>query len=230
MLRKVKNSQKAPSWFEVGLGAALSVALGVVLGIAYLAAKPVTIVSSIPKDAPAGAIYYIEGSKSLNSMEVTEKRRAFVNGETIDVDEGELNGFLRSIWKAPAAAPAAKPGAKGAPPPPPDQNILEVSALNARIRDQKVQFGDTATINFLGVSIPLIVQASGVFVRGGSGFEFDPDTLLVGGCPMQRMLFVRGIIMRKLLFTETVPGDVAAAWSKLADVSVNGTKLHLRAQ
>jgi hypothetical protein len=230
MLKKVKKSQKGPSWFEVGLAAALSVALGVVLGIAYLADKPVTKVTSIPKDPPSGAIFYIEGAKSLNMADVSEKRHSFVNGETIDVDEGELNGFLQSIWKGPASAPAPKPGDKGAPPPPPDQKLLEVGALNARIRDQKVQFGDTATINVLGMSVPVIVQATGVFVRGGSGFEFDPDTLLVGGCPMQRMLFLRGMIMRKLLFTETPPDDVAAAWSKLADVSVNGTKLHLRAQ
>jgi hypothetical protein len=230
MLKKVKNAQKAPSWFEVGLAAALSVALGAVLGVVYLADKTVTKVSSIPKDAPAGALYYIEGAKSLNTLDVTEKRRSFVNGETIDVDEGELNGFFQSIWKGPAAAPAPKPGDKGAPPPPPDQKLIEIGVLNARIRDQKVQFGDTATINVLGMSIPLFVQATGVFVRGSSGFEFDPDTLLVGGCPMQRMLFLRGMVMRRLLFTETPPDDVAAAWSKLADVSVNGTKLHLRAQ
>jgi len=51
----------------------------------------------------------------------------------------------------------------------------------------------------------------------------------VGGCPMQRMLFFRGLILRKLLFGQPAPDDLAAAWSKLVDVSIDGSKLKLKA-
>jgi hypothetical protein len=227
MLKKVKKSQKGPSWFEVGLGAFLSVILGVALGAAYMIDKPVTKVASIPKDAPAGALYYIEGAKDLNLTGVTDKRRSLVNGESLVVGEGELNAFLSSLRKP--STPAAKPGDKAAPPPPADEKMIDTTALNARIRDGKIQFGDTATVTLFGVSIPMIVQATGGFAKGSSGFEFDPDTIYVGGCPVQRLLIVRSWILKKLLFAQPVPDDVAAAWSKLIDVSIDGTKLRLKA-
>jgi hypothetical protein len=224
MLKKVKNSQRGPSWTEVILGAVLSVALGVVLGAAYMINKPVAKVTSIPKDAPAGAVYLIEGAKSLNRDEIADKRKAFVNGESMVVDESDINGFLSSIAKAPP--PAAKPNDKG---PSPDQKLIETSAINARIHDDKIQFSDTATITFLGVSAPVIVQTTGSFVKSSSGFEYEPESIYVGGCPMQRMLIIRGWILRRLLFNVAPPDDVATAWSKLADVSIGASKLRLKA-
>jgi hypothetical protein len=229
MLKKVKKSQSGPSWFEVILGAVLSAALGVVLGAAYMINKPVVKVASTPKDAAAGAVYLIEGTKSLNSSGVNEKRRAFVGGQSIEVDEGEVNSFLSGLAKPSSPPPAAaKPGDKS-PPPAPEQKIVDLSSLNALIRNGRIQFSDTATVTLLGVSVPIIVQASGTFAKSGSQFEFDPDTIYVGGCPMQRMLFVRGWILKKLLFAQPLPSDVAAAWSKLADVSIDGSKLRLKA-
>jgi hypothetical protein len=34
--------------------------------------------------------------------------------------------------------------------------------------------------------------------------------------------------MKKLLFTQPIPEDIAAAWSKLSDVSIEGSKLRLK--
>jgi hypothetical protein len=229
MLRKQKKAQKGPSWFEVILGALLAVVLGVVLGVAYLATKTVNKVTSIPKDAPAGAIYYIEGAKDMNRLGVTEKRKSFVDGETVVVEEGELNALLASAPRSSSPAPAAaKPGDK-APAPAADAKMISTTTLNARIRDGKIQFGDTATISLFGVGTDFIVQATGTFEKSGSGFEFEPDSIYVGGCPVQRLLFIRSWILKKLLFTDPVPPDIAAAWSKLLDVSIDGSKLRLRA-
>jgi hypothetical protein len=228
LLKKVKKNQKGPSWFEVGLGAVLSVVLGVILGAAYMINKPVVRVTSIPKDTVPGTIYLIEGAKDLNMNGITEVRRQFVGGATVVLDEGEINGFFAGLAKPSAGAPAAKPGDKGAPAAN-EPKMLETSPLNARIREGRIQFSDTATVTLLGVTVPIIVQSTGVFRKGGSEFEFDPDIIFVGGCPMQRMIFFRSWILRKLLFTQTAPDDVAGAWSKLADVSIEGTKLRLKA-
>jgi hypothetical protein len=229
MMKKLSKKDKGPSWFEVGLGAVLSVILGAALGAAYMINKPVIKVTAIPKDAPAGAVYLIEGAKDLNRTGIMDKRRAFAGGDSMVVDESEINGFFASIAKPSAPAPAApKPGDKSAPAAA-DQKVLDLSTVNARIREGKIQFSDTATVTVLGVSVPVIVQASGIFRKSGSEFEFDPDTLYVGGCPMQRMLFFRSWILKKLLFAQPAPDDVAAAWSKLVDVSIEGTKLRLKA-
>jgi hypothetical protein len=227
MLKKVKNSKRGPSWIEVILGAVLSVILGVALGAAYMINRPVTKVTSIPKDPPAGAVYLIEGVKNLNREDVAEMRKSFVDGESMVVDEGDLNGFLASIARAPTpAVAAAKPGDKAAPP---EAKLIETSAVNARIHEDKIQFSDTATITFMGVSVPVIVQTTGTFVKTSSGFEFEPESIYVGGCPMQRMIFIRGWLLKKLLYTVSPPDDVATAWSKLADVSIGASKLRLKA-
>ncbi len=230
MLKKNKKEKAGPGWAEVILGAILAVALGAVLGAAYMVNLPVKKVTAIPKDAPAGAIFYIEGSKDMSMSGVTEKRRLLDAGETVEVDEGEMNALFGSLVKESAPAPApSKPGDKGPPPASANAKLLETSALNARIKDQKIQFGDTATITLFGVSDAVIVQATGTFEKGSSGYEFEPESIYVGGCPVQRLLFLRGWIMNKLLFTSRAPDDLAAAWSKLSDVSIDGTKLRLKA-
>jgi hypothetical protein len=229
MLKKNKKEKAGPGWAEVILGAILAVALGVVLGAAYMVNLPVKKVTSIPKDAPSGAVFYIEGSKDMSTAGVTEKRRLLDAGETVEVDEGEMNALFGTLVKASAPAPApSKPGDKTPPPPAADAKILETSALNARIHDQKIQFGDTATLSLFGITDAVIVQATGTFEKGSSGYEFEPETILVGGCPVQRLIFLRGWIMNKLLFTSRAPDDLAAAWSKLSDVSIDGTKLRLK--
>jgi hypothetical protein len=107
--------------------------------------------------------------------------------------------------------------------------MIDAGTLNVRIKGGKIQFGDTVTFNVYGFSGSVIVQATGGFTRHGSSFEFDPETFYVGGCPAQRLLFVRDFLMKKLLFTQPAPDDLAAAWSKLSDVSIEGSTLRLKA-
>jgi len=220
MSAKSKNL-KAPSWFEVGLGAVLSVILGCAVGAALLVIRPVQKVKEIPKDAPASAVYYIEGSRDFNRTgEVTDKRKALAGGESVEVSEGEINVFLGAIAK-PAAA--TKPGEK-----PTDAKALDVGGLNARIHDGKLQLADTVTLNLFGASGSFIVQATGGFERRGGGFEFVPESFYVGACPVQRLPIVKDILLKRLLLAQPVPDDLAAAWPKLSNVSVEGPMLRLK--
>jgi hypothetical protein len=230
MLKKIKKERDGPSWTEVILGAILSVILGVVLGACLMVLKTVNKVAAIPKDAPAGALYFIEGSKDMSKTGATEKRRAFVSGESVDVTEGEVNALLASTEKPSSPPPpAAKPGDKSPPPPAPEAKMIETTPLNVRIHDSKLTVADTVTVNVFGVTEAVIVQATGIFTKGGSVYEFAPETIYVGGCPVQALLPLRGWIMKKLLFTQPIPDDIAAAWSKLVDVTIEGSKLRLKA-
>ena len=225
MMTKVKKAQKGPSWLEVGLGAALSVVLGVVLGVAYLVTKPVQTVKEIPKDAPTGAIYYIEGIRDFNkSVVIEEKRKSLAAGETIAVEEGELNAFIGSLAKP--SAPSPKPGDKGAAPA--DAKMLDTGTLNIRIRAGKIQFAVPVSYNILSVTGSVIVQASGEFVRNGSTYEFVPDTFTAGGCPLVHLPIIKDYVLRKFLFAMPVPEDIASAWGKLAGVSIEGSTLRLK--
>ena len=225
MSARTKKKYTGPSLLEVVLGAALSVILGVALGAAYLVFKPVQSVKSVPKDAPSGAVYYIQGARDFNNArEVAEKRKVLVAGGSVGVDEGELNTFLDSA-NSPDSGGAP---AKGAKAPPPSPKAFEVGALNARIHTGRIQFSDTVKFNVFGVTGSVVVQADGDFKKSGSVFAFDPDVIYVGGCPVQRLLFFRDWILSKLLFAQPVPDDIAAAWSKLSDVTIDGSTLRLK--
>jgi hypothetical protein len=231
MLRKVKSSQKGPSWFEVGLGAFLAVILGVALGIILLASKPVAKVTEIPKDAPPGAVYYLEGARDFNrTPEVEEKRKSFVAGQSIAVDEGELNILLSAGEKAaaPAGAPA-KPGDKAPDPAAAAAaKMVSVGTLNARIRMGHIQFAAPVNYNFFTLSGSVIVQTTGTFIPRGSGFVYDPDSIYVGGCPVSRVPILRELVLSKLLFVQPVPADIAASWGRLAAVTIDGSTLKLK--
>ena len=214
---------KGPTWFEVGLGAALSIILGCALGAVLLVMKPVQKVKELPKDAPSGAVYYIEGSRDFNKTpDVAAKRKAFTDGETVELSEGEINVLLGA--SARPAAPAAKPGDKA----PVDSRAVDTSPLNARLYDGKLQLSDTVTLNIFGATGSFIVQATGAFAKHGSSFEFEPESFYVGGCPVHRLPVVKDILLRKLLFAQPAPDDLAAAWRKLSDVSIVGSTLRLR--
>lgn len=207
--------------FEVGLGAVLAVVLGVLLGAAYLVTRPVLKVKEIPKDAPSSAVYFIEGSRDFDkTVDVSEKRKAFDGGESVDVTEGEINVFLSGLEK-----PAGKPADKGAPA---DPKMLDASSFNTRLHNGKIQLADTVTLNAYGISEAVIVQATGTFEKHGSEFEFVPDEFYVGGCPVQRLPFVKDWLLSKLLFTQAVPDDLATAWQKLAEVQIDGSTLRLK--
>jgi hypothetical protein len=225
MISRSKKKQRGPTWFEVGFGAFLSVILGLALGAAYMVNRPVTKVTAIPKDAPAGAIYYIEGERDFNKEpEIDEMRKTFLTGGSVSVSEGELNEFLGEMGKL-ASSDDSQKAADKAPPP---SGFVTPGTLNARMKDGKITLASTVTFTVLTVSVPIIVQATGTFSKHGSSFGFDPETFYVGGCPMMRFLFLRDWAQSKLLFAQAVPGDLAAAWSKLVGVSIDSSGLQLK--
>ncbi|HZZ21040.1 MAG TPA: hypothetical protein VFE25_16825 [Opitutaceae bacterium] len=218
--RKIK---KGPSWLEVGLGAFLAVILGVVLGAAYLVTKTVITAKELPKDAPANAIYYLEGSRNTTSSGAAEEaRKNFLAGESVDVTESEVNAL------AGDGAPS-KPAAEKDKPAPADK-MLTPGTINVRIREGTIQFGCPVDYNIFTILGTIIVQAKGSFEKHGSGFVFVPDSVMVGGCQVNHLPIVKDLVLSKLLFSHPIPDDMANAWGKLGAVSIEGSTLRLKMQ
>lgn len=227
MSASARRMRHGPSWFEVNLAALISVALGIALGAAYLAFKPVKKIGEVPKDASLGAVYFIEGVRGyFGEKGVEPKRKAFASGETVTVDEAELNVLFGGPPKPPPAP--LPPNTLVQPPPPPPPKELEKLPLNARIHDGKIQFAQVYSYNEYGFTGIFVVQATGSFVKVGGAFQFVPDVFYVGCCPLQRIPYAREWLLKKLLFTDPVPDDLAEAWSKLSEVTIEGSKMMLR--
>lgn len=246
---KVDKAKHGPSMLEVGLGAVLSVALGLILAVGYLITKPARAVKEMPKDdkREAGVVYYIEGTKDASrSRQWKQKKQQLLEGKSVVVNEDEINAWLASSAPAaaPAPAPAAKPAAKPATPAKPAdqkpaaeapapaaaaQPFLNPGTLNFRVRDGQVQVSVpcTVSIDLLGVRQLVTVLATGRFEKSGDRFVFAPDKYYFGTCAGHRMaglgVFLRLYVAGKL----SLPEDIGPAWQKLTEVAVEGANLKL---
>ena len=229
MSKKIDRTPHEPGWSEVILGAALSVGLGAILGAVALVFKPVVVVKEAPKEPAAGVTYFIEGSRDSNkAKQAAAKRKAFAQGSsgTFSITEDDLNSLTGPATAAAAAK--AKPGEKAAPPAPAvPGEMLTAGTPNFRIRDGVVQIGFPVTVNALGADVKVIVQAQGTFAKKGDGFVFEPESLIVGSCPVQRLPYASTYVRNKFLASQTVAEDIAAAWPKLVSVAVEGSTLKL---
>jgi hypothetical protein len=239
--KKTDKSAYDPGWGEVILGATLSVVLGAMLGALALVLRPVAQVKELPKESVKGVTYFLEGSRdSAKARQAEAKKKAFIAGQSVVVTEDEINSFVPALPPAappPGAKPAAKPGekpkapptppAKGAAPAPASDEMLALGAPNVRIREGVVQIAVPVTINVLGLDQRVFAIGSGTFVKKDGSFAFEPATLLLGSCPVQRIPFAAGLVAKKFLNASAVPADIAGAWAKLADVAVDGNALKL---
>ena len=246
--KKSNLSAHEPSWAEVILGAILSAALGIVLGVVVMTFKPLAAVKEMPKEPVAGTIYYIQGSHdSKKATQAATKRKAFAAGGSVVVTEDEINSFLptppplstakpKAGEKKAAPAPVApkvadkgKAGEKGAAPVS-TGDLVTLGGPNFHLADGKVQIAVPVTFNVLGLEQQIMVLATGNFVKKDAGFTFKPATLYLGSCPMQRLPFAAGYVGSKFLAAQPVPEDIAAAWAKVADVAVDGSSLKVTMQ
>jgi hypothetical protein len=236
MSKKIDRAIHGPGWGEVIFGAVLSAVLGVVIGAALLILKPIVAVKELPKEPVAGAVYYIEGSRdTAKAKQALAKRKVFAQGQSVTVTEDEINS-LAAPAAAPATPPAPKPGEKAAPkadekaaPAPAATPVaggqLVAGNPNFRIRDGAMQIAVPVTISLLDHKVT--VQARGGFAKQGAGFVFEPSTLYVGSCPVQRLPFVGDLVRKQFLSAQAVPEDIATSWSKLAGVTIEGAALKL---
>ncbi len=217
---KIEREKYGPSLVEITLGAALSLALGVVLAAAYLVAKPVATVRELPKeeDRVRDQVYFIEGSKdSTKGRTWLRKRQLLMEGQSSEValTEDELNAGLNDAPK-PAEGGAIAGTA-----------LIEPSAINFRIRGGVFQVALPSTVNFLGYRIPVVFQARGGFERDDDRFVFVPDDFYIGSLAANRLPFLRGLVTSRLVAAKAVAPELVEAWGKVSAVAVTGDTLQL---
>lgn len=234
---KVDRAIHGPSWTEVILGAVLSLILGVALGAALLILKPVKQVRELPKegDRDSSLVYYVEGSRDgSKAKQALAKRQAFVAGKSVQVTEEEVNSLVGGS-AAPATPPPAAPKAgdkKGAEKAAEKAaaaagDLLATGTPNVRIRDNVLQIGVPVTVGLMGLEQKVIVFGRGKLVKGSDGYVYEPDELYLGSCPVQRLPFLSGYVRNKFLAATPIPEDIATAWKKVTDATIEGNTLKL---
>ena len=228
MSAKTRGQGYEPSWTEVTIGALLRVIIGALLGVVFLVVKPVVTVKEMPKEEELDrtAVYYVEGGRDgAKSRDAAAKRKAFVGGTPVVLNEHELNSY---VTPAPAPAKPAAPGAKPAAAAPAATGPgLTPGAVNFRLHEGQLQIGVPVKVDLFGLELNVIVQTRGTFVQKDGVFAFEPATMMVGSCPVDLLPPARAYVMEKVVAAQKIPEDISKAWAKLAEVAVVGSALKL---
>jgi hypothetical protein len=214
--KKVQRALYGPGIVEVLLGAVLSLALGVVLAGLYLVFKPVSVVDKLPTadKLEEGMVYYIQGAKgSGEGGQLLRKQQLFLEGRSVVLNEAELNTWMASSNNAPKK--------------PVDPKAPAANELNFHINKGVLQVGLPYTVDLLGLSGAVIIQMQGTFAKEGDEFRYEPNTIYIGSLPVQRIPILLSLLKNKIYSAQELPDDLAAAWKKLENVSIEGQVLRL---
>jgi hypothetical protein len=104
---------------------------------------------------------------------------------------------------------------------------LQFGTPNFHIANGVLQIGSECELDLdmIGVKRPLILQASGRFVKNEGKFVFVPEQLFVGSCPIHKLPGVAVFVFDRVFANNKVPEDIAVAWKKLTRVSIEGSSL-----
>lgn len=227
--RKIDRAKYGPSAVEVFLGAVLSLLLGLAFALAYLVVKPVQIAKSSAKDSVAGQTTFVRGTRDGDrGKQWLRKKQLFTEGNSVAVNEDELNAWITAGTEPEPTKPDAPKKLTQAVPPSPI-GALSFGTPNFRVRNGALQIGSEGMLNLelVGLKRPLVMRATGQFVKRDDGFTFVPDQFYLGCCPLHRLPGVAALVLDRLLEKAKIPEDIAAAWKKLADVSIDENTLLL---
>ncbi len=213
-----KQQQRAlygPGWTEVILGVGLSLLAGVIFGAVWLILKPVVIAKESSPTAAPGSVFYFAGATNATAARTwMRKKQILAEGQAgaFVLTEEELNAWAADAMKS--SAPDAT-------------DLIAPSQLNFRIADGLLQIATPASVNLLGLSLPVIIQARGVFQKQDDGFTFVPEEMYLGSLATHR---IPGLAVRTLHYLAQIhplPTDVTEGWKKLSAVAIDGRQLRL---
>ena len=214
--KKVKRELYGPSFFEVTIGAVISLVLGGVLAAGYLIAQPVQTVRSLPQEPDPDRVYYVMGSARSSQGGQWLRKKQMISEEgtiAISLTSDELNTWYSSSETKPDSAEG--PG------------MISTQSINFRLHEGALQVGLPCDISLPGFSRSFVVQARGGFSTDGDRFTFQPQEIMIGQLAAHKLPIVGGFVMNRIFAAQEIPHEIEDDWDSLDDVSVQGDKLAL---
>jgi len=216
------RAKYGPTWFEILFVAWLGLLLGVALACVHLILRPVVIGPNIPKDLPPGVTTYVEGARNgLKVSSLAAKRKALLEGQSIELDEAEIN----------MALVAAPPETRKLPNKPKKQDpmkepFIKPGVLNFRVHDGLLQIALPLRIALADADV--ILQTRGVFEKTSNGVEFVPRETYLGNLPLHRIPGAQEQLLQRFLAAYPRGDEITEAWSKLDSAEVVGSVVKLK--
>lgn len=212
-----QKKEKGPRPVEIVIAAVLSLILGVLGAVVYLAFQPLEKVTEMPdeEEREFGRVYYVEGSEGDSSDDTWEpKAEAVSTGRSgsLSFVEEELNQ-----WAAQNLDVERKAG---------NLNI-EPGVPNFRIADGRFYAAVPLTWNLFGTSRTLDSYVSGKFSSQNGSHSLDYERLYVGGCPIPNVFGLANRLFRDVVESYEVSDELQEGWAALETVSIEDDALTL---
>ncbi len=212
---KKREKEKGPKLYEIIIGAILSVILGVLLAVVYLAFQEVEEVDQLPSEEArqARTVYFVEGETGApGQFNWRPKQGAFEEGRsgTLELVEQELNQWVADQFSELEDRDYEDEG----------MFYIAPRTLNFRIDDGKLQLAADLDWTVFGYSHSLKTQALGSFVREEGVFVFEPETMYVGGFKLPEPAVLGSALIRRIVEALNVSADLRDGWASLTDVSI----------
>lgn len=213
--------RKTPGVFGIFFGAVLSIALGALLAVAHLAAKPVEVVSTAPKEPVEGVRYFIQGAPAGGAGKTWERKKDQLEsgaGEVV-ITEAEMNAWAAETFKPVEVEEKDKQGTV----------MIIVGTPNFRVAGAELQAGVVNTVNFFGTEAPLVLQARGGFVRAGEKWRFKPSEAYLGGLPLHRVPALMSAVADRFgMGGNKVPADLEKVLARASAITTRDGELVVR--
>jgi hypothetical protein len=173
--------RKSPGVISAFVGAVLSLVLGAILAAVHLAAQPVEVLKTAPKeDEEAGKLYCVLGTPGSPSGRAWRTKHDALTENTrgeVVLTEAELNAWAENTFE-PAKL---EDDVKGR------TLMILAGAPNFRFVGTELQIALVNTFNFFGSEYPLVLQARGGFEKADSGWRFVADEARLGALPLHKV-------------------------------------------
>ncbi len=156
----------------------LSLVLGALIAVIYLAVQPVEVLRTAPADEAApGARQLVLGAAGSTAGVAWERKREALDGGTLSFTEAELNAWSDATFEK-ATLEEDKKGST---------MVILAGAPNFRIDGPQLQVGLVNTLHFFGTDVPLVLYGRGAFEREGGAWRFAAREAYLGALPLHRV-------------------------------------------
>lgn len=228
-----REKQKAKEAREASLGgaliaAAISLVLGVLLGVANLASIPVTEVREMPPEEEINKdiVYYVQGQeRGGNSYRSKEAALYDSRPGSVAFNEAELNTWSRNTFKFGAPKAPAAPGEEES-----DTYItLKPAAPKFRIHDGLINISMSLEVDAFGYSQKLLAQSEGTFSDDTGAWEFVPVNTYLGSARIPPEVAAPQLVSQLMkVFEQSKDFEkLYAMWNGLTGIDLSGDELIL---
>lgn len=220
MAKRDKN--KGPRPAEIVIAAVLSLLLGVVGAVAFLALQDPEEVREAPddEDRVLGKVYYQPGNPGSAIHGTWQaKKQALQRGRSgnLKLVEEELNQWAGQEYESPAEGNDE------------DAPVLHVRPGTPRFRIEEGQFhiGIPLEWSVFGASREFPSQTWGTFTEQDGIHIYEQERVYIGSCPVPNAFGLADYVVSKVVASFDVPDELREGWAALEEVSVDDDALRL---